>query len=67
MHVHLHNWGGALDFADTKALLTERDADWNVSEFPKSTLTELKKQCKDSPEQESPLTSISAEARPYFI
>ncbi len=31
---HLRNRGGALDFADTKTLLAERDADWNVNEVP---------------------------------
>jgi hypothetical protein len=28
---HLLNRGGALDFADTKELLSERDGEWNVS------------------------------------
>ena len=27
---HLQNQGGALDFANTKSLLAERDAEWNV-------------------------------------
>jgi hypothetical protein len=31
---HLRNRGGALDFAETKTLLAERDAEWNVSEIP---------------------------------
>jgi hypothetical protein len=26
--------GGALDFADTKTLLTERDAEWDISKNP---------------------------------
>jgi hypothetical protein len=29
---HLRSRGGALDFADTKTLLAERDAEWDVSE-----------------------------------
>jgi hypothetical protein len=28
---HLRSQGGALDFADTKTLLAERDAEWDVS------------------------------------
>jgi hypothetical protein len=31
---HLRNRGGALDFADTKTLLSERDTEWNMSEVP---------------------------------
>jgi hypothetical protein len=31
---HLLNRGGALDFADTKELLEERDGEWNVSKNP---------------------------------
>jgi hypothetical protein len=31
---HLKVRGGSLDFADTKTLLTERDAEWDVSEVP---------------------------------
>ena len=31
---HLKARGGSLDFADTKTLLTERDAEWDVSEVP---------------------------------
>jgi hypothetical protein len=31
---HLRNRGGALDFADTKALLVKRDTEWNVNEVP---------------------------------
>ncbi len=49
---HLHSRGGALDFADTKILLAERDADGMSVKFPKSILTELKRQSKDLPEQE---------------
>ena len=29
---HLRNRGGALDFADTKTLLAERDGEWDASE-----------------------------------
>jgi hypothetical protein len=31
---HLKARGGSLDFADTKTVLTERDAEWDVSEVP---------------------------------
>ena len=31
---HLRNRGGALDFADTKTLLAERDGEWDPSEVP---------------------------------
>jgi hypothetical protein len=31
---HLRNRGGALDFAYTKTLLSERDTEWNVSKVP---------------------------------
>jgi hypothetical protein len=31
---HLRSQGGALDFADTKTLMVERDAEWDVSEVP---------------------------------
>jgi hypothetical protein len=31
---HLCSQGGALDFADTKTLLVERDAEWDISEVP---------------------------------
>jgi len=34
MITHLRNRGGALDFADTKALLNERDQEWDASEVP---------------------------------
>ena len=34
MIIHLRNRGGALDFADTKTLLTERDQEWDASEIP---------------------------------
>jgi hypothetical protein len=55
MIIYLQNWGGALDFADTKTLLTEREQEWDASEVPTMycTSTELKKQCNNSPEPES--------------
>jgi len=34
MIAHLRNRGGALDFADTKTLLSERDQEWDASEIP---------------------------------
>jgi len=34
MIAHLQNRGGALDFADTKTLLNERDQEWDASEVP---------------------------------
>jgi hypothetical protein len=34
MITHLRNQGGALDFADTKTLLNERDQEWDASEVP---------------------------------
>ena len=34
MIAHLRNRGGALDFADTKTLLNERDQEWDASEVP---------------------------------
>jgi len=34
MITHLRNRGGALDFADTKTLLNERDQEWDASEVP---------------------------------
>jgi hypothetical protein len=30
---HLQNRGGALDFADTKTLLAERDGEWDASKI----------------------------------
>jgi hypothetical protein len=40
---HLRNRGGSLDFADTKALLAERDAEWNVSEIPQIYFNRVEK------------------------
>jgi hypothetical protein len=34
MLTHLWNHGGALDFADTKTLLAERDSKWDAGEDP---------------------------------
>ena len=34
MLTHLRNRGGALDFADTKTLLAERDSKWDASKVP---------------------------------
>jgi len=49
---HLLTRGGALDFADTKDLLAERDGEWNVAENPQLYLILLKKQLKASHEME---------------
>ena len=40
---HLLARGGALDFADTKELLAERDAEWNVSENPQLYFNRVEK------------------------
>ncbi len=40
---HLHNRGGALDFADTKTLLAERDTEWNVSKVPQLYFNRVEK------------------------
>jgi hypothetical protein len=40
---HLRNRGGALDFADTKTLLAERDTEWNVSEVPQLYFNRVEK------------------------
>ena len=34
MLTHLRNRGGALDFADTKTLLAERDGEWDTTKVP---------------------------------
>jgi hypothetical protein len=40
---HLQNRGGALDFANNKTLLAERDQEWDASEIPTLLIsTELK-------------------------
>ena len=43
---HLLARGGALDFADTKELLAERDGDWNVSENPQLYFNRVEKAMK---------------------
>ncbi len=40
---HLRNHGGALDFADTKTLLAERDAEWNINEIPQIYINRVEK------------------------
>ncbi len=58
---HLRNRGGALDFADTKTLLAERDGEWDASKVPQVYSTESKKRSKDLPERESTWTLMNAE------
>jgi hypothetical protein len=43
---HLKIRGGALDFADTKTLITERDMEWDVSENPQIYFNKVKKAVK---------------------
>ncbi len=43
---HLLARGGALDFADTKELLAERDGEWNVSENPQLYFNRVEKVMK---------------------
>ena len=43
---HLLARGGALDFADTKKLLAERDGEWNVSENPQLYFNRVEKAMK---------------------
>jgi hypothetical protein len=43
---HLCSQGGALDFADTKTLLAERDAEWDVSEVPQIYFNRVEKAIK---------------------
>jgi hypothetical protein len=43
MLIHLQNQGGALDFADIKTLLAERDGEWNASEVPQIYFNRLEK------------------------
>ena len=40
---HLRNRGGALDFADTKTLLAERDGEWDPSEVPQLYFNRVEK------------------------
>ncbi len=65
MLTHLRNRGGALDFADTKTLLAERDGEWDASEVPQFTSTESKKQSKDLQVQESTLTPMNVATWPF--
>jgi protein-tyrosine-phosphatase len=43
MLTHLRNRGGALDFADTKTLLAERDGEWDTSEVPQLYFNRVEK------------------------
>ncbi len=43
---HLEARGGALDFADTKTLLPERDAEWDVSKKPQKYFNRTKQAIK---------------------
>jgi hypothetical protein len=43
---HLLTRGGALDFADTKHLLSERDGEWNVTENPQIYFNRVEKAIK---------------------
>jgi len=43
MLTHLRNRGGALDFADTKTLLAERDGEWDASEVPQIYFNRVEK------------------------
>ena len=40
---HLRERGGALDFADTKTLLAERDAEWNINKIPQIYFNRVEK------------------------
>jgi hypothetical protein len=42
MQTHLQKQGGALDFADTKTLLAERDGEWDTSKVPQSYFNRIK-------------------------
>jgi hypothetical protein len=43
MLTHLRNQGGALDFADTKTLLAERDGEWDASKVPQLYFNQVEK------------------------
>ena len=43
---HLRARGGALDFADTKTLLAERDTEWDISENPQVYFNRVEKAVK---------------------
>ncbi len=41
---HFLNRGGALDFADTKELLTQQDGEWNINKNPQVYFNQVKKE-----------------------
>jgi hypothetical protein len=43
MLIHLRNRGGALDYADTKTLLAERDREWDASKVPQLYFNRVEK------------------------
>ncbi len=43
MLIYLWNHGGALDFADTKTLLAERDSEWDASKVPQIYFNRVEK------------------------
>jgi hypothetical protein len=43
MLTHLRNRGGALEFADTKTLLAERDGEWDASKVPPMCFNRVEK------------------------
>jgi hypothetical protein len=43
MLTHLRKQGGALDLADTKTLLAEREGEWNASKVPQIYFNRVKK------------------------
>jgi hypothetical protein len=43
---HLRSQGGELDFVDTKTLLAERDAEWDVSEVPQNYFNRVEQTIK---------------------
>jgi hypothetical protein len=43
---HLLNRGGALDFADTKNLIAERDGEWNINKNPQIYFNRVEKAMK---------------------
>ena len=46
MFDHLWNRGGALNFADTKTLLAERDGEWDASKIPQLYFNRVEKAIK---------------------
>ena len=71
---HLLAWGGALDFADTKELLAERDGEWNVSESPQLYFNRVEKATKGllrngitlDPNEQRDIASFSLKATGEF-